>query len=108
MANRKSKYEILIKSIGDPLNNYYLDWYFYDEDEYYDFWESQYSYLDIDYDYLPSNLRYYKIVDMQSFLDKRDIKLNYLLGIEENLISKPTFSDLTESEKLLDLKKKMI
>jgi hypothetical protein len=114
MAIKKTKYDLLLKSLGNPEDIYhsYFGYFYYDEyDDSYDDYYVEYSYLEDDYldpFYIISNRRgYYKNtpsyrkVDMNSIYSKerlREIKINQILGNEEKL-KNPTFGDLIKKNK---------
>lgn len=116
MARKKTKYDLLLKSLEIPNGTYYWDWDwgYYDledledlDDNYYNYYDVEYEYLDnIESDYVhylgckrggrPQKVSSYRRVDMESIYTKekkREIKINKILGIYQEF--KPmTFSDL--------------
>lgn len=118
MAIKKTKYDLLLKSLGKPEDIYHSDfgWFYYDDyDSYYDIYDD-YCY-DVEYSYLEDNhiepfyiiskgrvyLRKtpsYKKVDMNSIYSKerlREVKINQILGNGETP-KRPTFGDLIKKK----------
>ena len=114
MARKKTKYDLLLKSLDIPKNMYYYewDWGYYDEGGWDDYYED-----DVEYDYLEDGLVEpvyivskgrgfishqlktklpYKQIDMNSIYSKeklREIKINKILGVHQDY-RPPTIGDL--------------
>ena len=121
MAIKKTKYDLLLKSLGKPEDIYHSDfgWFYYDEydsyyDSYYDIYDDhyhvEYSYLEDDHIepfYIISKGRgylrktpSYKKVDMNSIYSKerlREVKINQILGNDE-APKRPTLGDLIKKK----------
>lgn len=106
MAQKKTKYDLLLKSLEIPKDMYYneWDWGYYDEGGWSEYDDSnvEYSYLEDD----PTELVYistrgrgfrstsvekrlpYRKIDMDSIYDRekrREIKINKILGLYDDL-----------------------
>lgn len=123
MAHKKTKYDLLLKSLEIPKDMYYndWDWGYYDEGD----WDGYYEDYDVEYDYLEvdsidsvyivsrgrgfishqvRNRLPYKQIDMNSIYSKekrREIKINKILGIQEDF-RKPTIGDLLKNKLNID------
>lgn len=131
MIRKKTKYDLLLKSLDIPNNMYYeWDWRYYDEggqdDYYYDIYDVDYDIYDVDYDYLEDELTEpfyivlrrgrgfishqlrtrlpYRQIDMDSIYSKeklREIKINKILGVNQDY-RPPTIGELIKKKLNID------
>lgn len=122
MARKKTKYDLLLKSLDIPKNMYYYewDWGYYDEGGWGDYYEDDFEYYYLEDElvepvYIVSKGRGfishqlktklpYKQIDMNSIYSKeklREIKINKILGVHQDY-RPPTIGDLIKKKLNID------